>query len=99
MCTHGDFLVLPHWKTRLPASWPDSPLSHIILTLINGSVGMLGLMGVGVGVGVSGCECSGWAGRGGFSFGVGVWEWVSECWGGLCCFLRGCLFGRCDGER
>ena len=32
-CTHGDFIVLPHWKTRPSAPWPDSPLSHIILTL------------------------------------------------------------------
>ena len=26
-------LQLCHWKTRSPASWPDIPLSHIILTL------------------------------------------------------------------
>ena len=33
VCTHGDFIVLPHWTPRLPASWPDIPLGHIILTL------------------------------------------------------------------
>ena len=31
--THGDFIALPHLETRPPAPWPDSPLSHIILTL------------------------------------------------------------------
>ena len=31
--THDDFIVLPHWNTRLPAWWPAIPLSHIILTL------------------------------------------------------------------
>ena len=28
--THGDFIVLPHWKTRPSASWSDIPLGHII---------------------------------------------------------------------
>ena len=31
--THVNFIVLPHWETKLPAPWPDIPLSHIILTL------------------------------------------------------------------
>ena len=31
--THGDFIVLAHWESRPPASWPGIPLSHIILTL------------------------------------------------------------------
>ena len=31
--THGDFIVLPHWKIRLPAPWADIPLSHIIQRL------------------------------------------------------------------
>ena len=33
LCTHGDFKVLSQWETRPPASWPDIPLSHTILTL------------------------------------------------------------------
>ena len=35
---HGDFIVLPHWKTRPPAAWPDIPLSHIILHWSNQSL-------------------------------------------------------------
>ena len=31
--THGDFIVLPHWKTGPPAPLPDIPLNHIILRL------------------------------------------------------------------
>ena len=31
--THGDFIMLPHWNTRLPTPWPAIPLSCIILTL------------------------------------------------------------------
>ena len=38
--THSDFIVLPQWETRLAASCPDNPLSHIILTL---STAVLGL--------------------------------------------------------
>ena len=34
LSTHGDSIVLPHWKTRPPTPWSDIPLSHIILTLI-----------------------------------------------------------------
>ena len=30
--THGDFIVLPHWNTRLRAPFPAIRLSHIILT-------------------------------------------------------------------
>ena len=33
VCTHGNFIVLPHWNTRPPAPLPDIPLSRIILTL------------------------------------------------------------------
>ena len=33
VCTHDDLIVLPHWKIRLPAPWPNIPLSHIVLTL------------------------------------------------------------------
>ena len=33
VCAHGGLIVLPHWETRLPAPWLDSPFSHIILTL------------------------------------------------------------------
>ena len=33
VCTHGDFIVLPHWDIRAPAPCPTIPLSHIILTL------------------------------------------------------------------
>ena len=28
MRTHGDLIVLPHWETRLSASWPDITLSQ-----------------------------------------------------------------------
>ena len=28
--THGDFIVLPHWNTRLPAPWPANVLSHSV---------------------------------------------------------------------
>ena len=31
--THGNLIVLPHWKTGLPEPLPDIPLSQIILTL------------------------------------------------------------------
>ena len=31
VCTHSDFIVLPHWDTRPPASRLTIPLSHIIL--------------------------------------------------------------------
>ena len=31
--THGDLIVLSHWDTRPTAVIPDSPLSHIVLTL------------------------------------------------------------------
>ena len=31
--THGNFILLPHWDSKLPASWPDFTVSHIILTL------------------------------------------------------------------
>ena len=31
--THGDFIMLPNWETRLSASWLDISLSHTILTL------------------------------------------------------------------
>ena len=30
---HDNLRVLSHWETRLPATWPDIPLSHITLTL------------------------------------------------------------------
>ena len=30
VCTHGDFIMLPHWESRPPAPWPDIPLTHII---------------------------------------------------------------------
>ena len=33
VCTHGDFIVLPHWNTMLPAQSPSIPLSQIILPL------------------------------------------------------------------
>ena len=28
--THGDFIMLSHWKTRVPEPGSDIPLSHII---------------------------------------------------------------------
>ena len=31
--THRNFIVLPHWETRVPAQWPDILLSHITVTL------------------------------------------------------------------
>ena len=31
--THSDFIVLPHWETRLQVPCPEIPLSHIILSL------------------------------------------------------------------
>ena len=31
--THDDFIILPHWKTRPPAPWPDITRDHIIPTL------------------------------------------------------------------
>ena len=34
LCTHADFIVLPHWEMRLPALCPNIPFSHVILTLI-----------------------------------------------------------------
>ena len=33
MHTHGDFVMLPNWETRLPVACPDIPLSRIFLTL------------------------------------------------------------------
>ena len=33
MHTDGDFIVLPHWKTRPLAQWPDIWFSQIILTM------------------------------------------------------------------
>ena len=29
LCTHGDFIVQPHFETRPPEPWHDIPLSHI----------------------------------------------------------------------
>ena len=33
VCTHGDFIVLPHGRTGPQTPWHDIPFSHIILTL------------------------------------------------------------------
>ena len=33
LCNHGNIIVLPHWEIRLLATWPDIPLSQIILVL------------------------------------------------------------------
>ena len=33
VCTHGDFIVLPHWETMPPMWWPVILFSHIILML------------------------------------------------------------------
>ena len=30
---HDDFIVLPHWETRLPSPLSDFPFTHIILIL------------------------------------------------------------------